>query len=159
MSESTGGVRESIAGFQADEPQGQRDPQQYDDTSVKGVWADLGSTFGGVLLLLSAAFQLLHGTAAVANGDLYAGDSPYLYGFDMTWWGWTHIGVGLLSAIVAIGILRRASWGQVSGIIVAALSMIANFAFIPHYPLWSLVVMAVDALVIWALLTQLRDYQ
>jgi hypothetical protein len=70
-------------------------------------------------------------------------------------WGAIHLVIAVLSAVVAVGVLTRRSWGQVCGAIVAGLSMLINFAFLPHYPLWSMVVIALEALVIWALLTQL----
>jgi hypothetical protein len=130
--------------------------EQY-DRQTKGLWADLVSTFGGVLLLISGAFEILQGLAAITNQDLYSAGSDYLYKFDMTVWGWVHVVIGVLSAIVAVGVLARRSWGQITGVVIAGLSMIANFAFIPRYPLWSLIVIAVDALVVWALLTQLGD--
>ena len=136
----------------------QNTPTQY-DYSTKGAWADLASTFGGVLLLATACFGFLQGASAVANDDLYSSGSAYLYEFDMTVWGWTHIVIAVLSAVVAVGILARKSWGQVTGVIVCGLSMIANFAFIPRYPLWSLIVIAVNVLVVWALTIQLKDYK
>ena len=136
-----------------------RRSSSQDDYSTKGIWADLLSTFGGVLLLIGAFMELLQGLSAISNDDLYSQGSDYLYQFNMQVWGVVHLVIAVLSAIVAVGVLARKSWGQISGVIVAGLSMIGNFAFIPHYPLWSLIVIALDALVIWALLTQLGRYK
>lgn len=130
-------------------------PSQTWDYSTKGSWADVVATFAGVFLILSAGMEILHGAAAIQNGDLYAAGHSYLYQFNMTTWGWIHISIGVLSAAAAIGILLRRSWGQISGLVITGLSMIANFAFIPHYPIWSIIVIAFDLLVMWALLAQL----
>jgi hypothetical protein len=130
-------------------------PKDQYDYSTKGLWADVVGTFAGVFLILSGIFEVLNGAAAIADPDFYAEGHPYLYRLNMTAWGSIHLAIGVLSFVAAIGILRRASWGQISGVIIAGLSAIANFAFIPHYPLWSFVVIGVDVLVIWALLTQL----
>jgi hypothetical protein len=121
-----------------------------------GFMTDVISMFAGVLLLVAAGFSILQGAAAIANGDIYAAGSDYLYDFNMTVWGWVYLVLGVLGLIVAIGVLRRTSWGQVSGMIIAGLSALANFASLPHYPLWAISVIAVDLLIIYALSTQLK---
>lgn len=123
--------------------------------STKGAWADVVGTFAGVLLLMAGGFGMLQGASAVANDALYSQGSDYLYNFDMTAWGWVHLVLGAIGIAVAVGILMRRSWAQVSGMIVAGLSMLANFAFIPHYPFWAITIIAINVLVIWALSTQL----
>lgn len=117
---------------------------------------DLVSMFAGVMLLISAAFGIIQGISAIANGDLYAAGSDYLYTFNMAFWGWTHLVIGVLCLAVAVGILVGASWGQVVGMIIAGISALANFAFLPHYPLWAITIIAVDVLVIRALAVQLE---
>lgn len=134
-------------------------PQEPGDYTTRGAWADVVGTFAGVLLLAAGAFGALQGASAVANDDLYSQGSEYLYDFDMTVWGWIHVTIGLASIVVAVGILMRRSWGQVTGMIVAGLSMVANFAFLPHYPFWALVLIAINVLIVWALSTQLAHYR
>ena len=129
------------------------------DYSAKGAVADVTSTFAGVLLILAALFDMLQGASAVANDDLYSAGSPYLYDMNMTTWGWVHIVLGVIGLVVAVGILARKGWGQVTGIVVAGLGMITNFAAIPHYPVWAIIVMGFYVLVIWALTTQMRHYR
>jgi hypothetical protein len=133
---------------------------RYDiDYSTRGLAADVTATFAGVLLMIASFFDILQGASAVANDDLYAQGSEYLYKFDMTAWGWIHVVIGVLGVAVSIGILRRAGWGQVTGIIVAGLSMLTNFAFLPVYPVWGAFIIGFNALVIWALCVQMRKYQ
>ena len=129
------------------------------DDSTKGMFADVTATFGGVLLLLASFFDILQGGSAVANDDLYAQGSDYLYKFDMTAWGWVHVILGVLGVAVAIGILVRAAWGQITGIMVASLSALTNFAFLPFYPVWSAFIIGFNAVVIWALCSQLKNYR
>ena len=75
----------------------------------------------------------------------------YIYTFDLTAWGWIHLLIGL--ALVAIGIclLLGQGWAQVAGIVVAAISALINFTWLPYSPLWAILVIAVDLLIIWAL--------
>jgi hypothetical protein len=129
------------------------------DDSTRGFFADLTATFAGVLLLIASLFDVLQGGSAVANDDLYAQGSEYLYKFDMTTWGWIHIILGVLGVAVAVGILLRAAWGQLTGIMVASLSMLTNFMFLPAYPVWSAFIIGFNAIVIWALCTQLKGYR
>jgi hypothetical protein len=109
------------------------------------------------MLLVTASLEVLQGVEALRNDQLLVTGADQVYEVDLTVWGWVHVVLGLLMAAVAVGILRRSSWGLVTGLVVAGLSMLANFAFLPHYPWWALVVIGFDALVVWALCTQLRE--
>jgi hypothetical protein len=130
----------------------------YDDTSTGGMVA-LGVTgFAGVILATVAAFQILEGIAAIADDKVYVSGIKYSYEFDITTWGWIHLILGIIGVAVGIGILMSQPWAFLSGIVVAVLSCLSNFAFLPYYPIWSLVILAFNALVIWALCRQLgRD--
>ena len=123
--------------------------------STKGALADFTAMFAGVMLLISAGFEILQGMSAIANDDLYAAGSDYLYKFDMTTWGWVHVVVGVLTAAVGVGVLAGKSWAWLCGIIVVSFAMITNFAVLPHYPFWSLVLIAFNGVIIWALCMQL----
>jgi hypothetical protein len=129
------------------------------DYSTRGFVADFASTFAGVLLIVTASMDILQGVSAIANDDLYSQGSDYLYKFDMTVWGWVHVVLGAIAIAIAVGILMRKGWGQVGGLIVAGLGILTNFAALPHYPLWAIVVIAFYGLVIWALSTQMKSYR
>ena len=133
---------------------------RYDiDYSTKGFVADMTATFAGVLLIVTALLDILQGASAIANDDLFSQGSDYLYKFDMDVWGWIHVVLGVISIAVAIGILKRVGWGQVGGMIVAGLGILTNFAALPHYPIWSMIVIAFYALVIWSLSAQMKNYR
>ncbi|GAA1793158.1 hypothetical protein GCM10009795_043490 [Nocardioides hankookensis] len=129
------------------------------DYSTRGMFADFTATFAGVLLVIAGGFDVLQGLSAIANDDLYAAGSEYLYKLDMTVWGTVHLVIGIVGIVVGVGITVRASWAPVCGMVVAGLAMLTNFAFLPFYPFWGIVIIAFNALVIWALSVQLRDYQ
>jgi len=77
---------------------------------------------------------------------------------DTTAWGWVHALVGVVGLGVGIAIVTAHTLGYLAGIGVAFLGAVANFAFLPYYPLWSLLIIAFNVLVIWALCTQVvRD--
>ncbi|SDT26084.1 hypothetical protein SAMN04489812_4842 [Microlunatus soli] len=126
------------------------------DLSAKSTAAFTGTIFGGTMLITAGLFQVLQGIAAIARDKVYVTGLDYSYAFDLTAWGWIHLVIGVFSLVVGGGVLISKSWALVAGVILAGLSALANFAFMPYYPLWSLLTVAFDVFVIWALCTQLR---
>jgi hypothetical protein len=113
------------------------------------------TAFAGVMLTTLAVFQILQGIAAVAKDKVYVKGIDYTYQFDITQWGWIHIVVGAAGVAIGLGILAGQTWGRIAGIAVAVVAALTNFAFLPYYPLWSIVIIAFSAFVIWALCTQM----
>jgi hypothetical protein len=113
------------------------------------------STFAGAMLAIVAIFQILEGIAAIAKDDIYVRGIDYTYEFDVTAWGWVHLIVGVIALGTGIGVVVGQTWAYVTGVVIAFLSALANFAFLPHYPVWSIVVIAFDVLVVWALCTRI----
>ena len=66
-------------------------------------------------------------------------------------WGWIHLLLGVLVGLAGVAVIRGQAWGRFTGIALAAVSLIANFLFLPHYPLWSIILIALDVAIIWAL--------
>ena len=121
------------------------------DSSTKGVWAYGIAAFGGVMLVVLGLLQFLQGLSAALNDDVFVKGADYVYSIDLTAWGWIHMIIGAIAAGVGLCILYGQTWARAVGILIAVLSAASSFAFLPYYPYWSLVVIAVDILVIWAL--------
>ncbi|PRZ03255.1 hypothetical protein BCE75_11468 [Isoptericola sp. CG 20/1183] len=107
--------------------------------------------FAAVMMMLAGSFQAVAGLVGIFQDDFYVTTSNYLLRLDTTTWGWIHLLLGVLVLLVGFAVLSGRTWGRVVGIGLASLSALANFIFIPYYPVWSLVVIAVDVFVIWAL--------
>jgi hypothetical protein len=120
-------------------------------------WASGLSVFAGSMMIIVGVWEALTGFAAIVHDDLYVAAPNYIYSFDLTAWGWLHLLLGVLVAGAGFGVLRGQLWGRIIGIAGASLSMMANFLFIPYYPIWSLLIIALDVAVIWALVTHSRD--
>jgi hypothetical protein len=67
--------------------------------------------------------------------------------------GWIHLGVGAVVFTAGVCLILGQLWARVLGVILALISAVENFLFIPYYPVWSLIVIAVDVFIIWALVT------
>lgn len=117
-------------------------------------WVTGGVVFAGVLMLCSGILAVLQGIAALASDDVYARVGTYVYELNLTGWGWIHVILGALVALTGLGLLKGASWARFVGIFLASLSLIAQFLFLPYLPVWSVVMMAIDVFVIWALASQ-----
>lgn len=117
-----------------------------------------GTTFAAAILLLVASFlAIFQGIAAIANDDLFVVGVKYTYEFDLTAWGWIHLIFGVLGVLVAAGLMTGAVWARATAIVLAAISIVINFLWLPQYPLWSIVIIALDLIVIWAVATWKND--
>jgi hypothetical protein len=113
--------------------------------------------FAGVMMIVAGGFQTLAGLVALFEDEFYVRTPNYLLEFDATTWGWIHLLLGLLVLFAGLAVLKGQVWGRTIGVILAVLSLFANFAFIPYYPFWSMLIIAVDIFVIWALTAHGRD--
>lgn len=129
----------------------------YDVGSPKNDFAYGVTILAGTLLTMVAVFQILQGIAAIANDTVFVRGLSYTYKFDVTAWGWIHLAVGLVGLGTGIGIVMRQPWGWIMGILVAGISTVSNFMFLPYYPFWSIVVIGIDVLIIWALCSQIAN--
>ncbi|MFD9338736.1 hypothetical protein ACFWBF_30755 [Streptomyces sp. NPDC060028] len=116
-------------------------------------WATGGTTFAGVLMAVMGVFSIFEGIVALAKDDVYVPIGDYTFKFDLTAWGWIHLILGIVVVAVGVGILKGAEWGRVAGIVLAALSVLLHFLWLPYQPLWALIAIAIGVFVIWALCT------
>ena len=114
-------------------------------------WANGAIIFAAALLLLIGSFQIVAGLVAILDDDFYVVTRNYTFDLDTTAWGWIHLLVGILLVVTAWGLGSGQAWARVTGIVLAIVSAIENFFFIPYYPWWSILVIAFDVWVIWAL--------
>ncbi|UPW07278.1 hypothetical protein M1C59_14410 [Gordonia terrae] len=113
-----------------------------------------GTTFAAAVLLLTAALLgLFQGIAAAANDDLIVVGPQYTYQLDLTTWGWIHIIAALIGVLIAVGLFTGATWARAAAVVIAAVSIVVNFLWLPYYPWWSILVIALDIVVIWAVTT------
>ena len=109
--------------------------------------------FAGVMMILAGVFQAIDGLIALFNDELYVvRPSGLVVNIDYTAWGWTHLLIGILLIAAGYAVFSGKVWGRTLGVIAAILSAIVNFAFLPAYPIWSLIIITVDVLVIYALI-------
>jgi hypothetical protein len=120
-------------------------------------WAAGLILFAGLMMIMVGIWQALQGLIAIFENEFYVATRNYLFQFDATTWGWIHLLVGLLVAFAGWGLLSGRTWARVVAITLAVLSAIANFLWLPYYPFWSMLIIAVDIFVIWAIAAHGRE--
>ncbi len=113
-------------------------------------WAASGITFAATMLILIGIFQAISGLSAIFDDQFYVVGANYAFDLDVTAWGWVHLIIGLLLLTAGWGLFSGSTWGAAMAIFVASLSAVANFFFIPYYPFWAILIIALDVWVIWA---------
>jgi hypothetical protein len=114
--------------------------------------------FAGVAMVMIGAFHVFQGLVALFNDDFYVVGQEWIFEFDLTIWGWIHLIAGVVVAVAGFFVFNGAVWARAVGIAVAAVSALLNFMWLPYYPIWSLIIIALDVLVIWALSVHGRDF-
>src|SRR5262249_41269072 len=107
--------------------------------------------FAGCMMLLMALFHFFEGLAAVTRGSFYAAVPNYAFKVDITAWGWIQIVLSIVVAAAGIYLFMGKLWARIIAIIVALVSAVTNFLSIPYYPLWSILLVVLSLLVIWAI--------
>jgi hypothetical protein len=113
-------------------------------------WAVGFILFAAIMMIMVGVFQAIQGLVGIFENEFYVATRNYLFQFDATTWGWTHLLLGLVMAFAGWGLLSGRTWARTVAIILAVLSAVANFLFIPYYPFWSLLLITLDIFVIWA---------
>ncbi|MFD4788688.1 hypothetical protein ACFWN1_16840 [Streptomyces sp. NPDC058459] len=115
--------------------------------------AEGGAVFAGVLMLVNGILHIFQGISAIAADDVYARINAYVYKINLTGWGWILLVAGVIVVATGAGVLMGAAWARVVGIVITSLGLILQFLFLPYAPIWSLILIAIDFFVIWALAT------
>ncbi|WP_442812945.1 DUF7144 family membrane protein [Streptomyces sp. NBC_01343] len=111
-----------------------------------------GSTvLAAALMIFGGAMALFEGIAAVAKDDLFLSTRHYVFEFSLEGWGWVHLILGIIVILAGCAVLTGALWARFLGVFVAGLGAIANFLWIPYYPIWATVLVAVNLFIVWAL--------
>jgi hypothetical protein len=141
----TGGTYQEQAGY-ADQPRYGAEPPS--------AGAAAGTVLAAVLMMLGGIWEFLAGLAVVIKQGFFAPVSnTYAYHWNVTSWGWTQLALGAVVFAAGVCVLLGMTWARVVGVILASFSAISAFMFLPYYPVWSIILVAVDVYIIWALVS------
>jgi uncharacterized YccA/Bax inhibitor family protein len=107
--------------------------------------------FAAIMMIVLGIFGVFEGLAAIIKSGFYHVPPNYYVNINASGWGWIHLIISIIVILAGFALFQGATWARVVGIFMASVSAIANFLFIPYYPIWSLLIITLDILVIWAL--------
>jgi hypothetical protein len=105
-------------------------------------------TMAGVLIMLAGFFNVADGAVAIYNSHYF---SSHLVFGDLTSWGWAMLILGIIAFLTGLAILAGQAWAVYLGIVLAMLNAIGQLLNLPAYPVWSIIIIAVDVMVIYGL--------
>jgi hypothetical protein len=113
--------------------------------------------FASTMMILIGTFHVIAGIGGIAEDDLFVATPNYILEFDVTTWGWIHLLMGLIIGFAGFSLFSGAVWARTVGVLLAGLSAIAGFAWMPYYPIWGIIFVVTAVSVIWALTAHGRD--
>ena len=113
--------------------------------------------FAAVIMMIVGVFHAFYGMTAILKDAFFADPPNQLLNINVSTWGWIHLIVGIVVFVAGYSLLSGAVWARTVGVILAAVSAVANFVAIPYYPVWAIVMLTLDIFVIWALTVHGRD--
>ena len=137
------------------QPKGAAKPMSTNDTPRSGLAVGF-IVFAGVTMIMIGALQAIQGLVALFNDDFYVVGQKWVFEFDLTTWGWIHLLVGV-SCWSPGSSSSRAPSGLGSGHRGRRDQRRAELHVAAYYPIWSLIIIALDVFVIWALSVHGRD--
>ena len=117
--------------------------------------------FAGWLMIIMGALDFFEGLIAVIRGNYYVLTANQIIVFDMRTWGWVTLGWGIVIALVGFGVLAGSGFARWFAIVVASLNFIVELGWVGSsaYPLWSIAILALNVIILYALIVHWRDFE
>jgi hypothetical protein len=132
---------------------------EFPNETRPSAWAVGWTFFAATMMIMIGVFHAIAGLIAIFDDEFYVTTRDYVFQFDTTGWGWIHLILGIVVAVSGGLLLTGSVFARTIGVILAMVSMAAGFAWIPYYPIWGVIIVAMAVSVIWALTAHGRDIQ
>ncbi len=115
------------------------------------------TALAGILMLMLGGWWIIAGLVAIVNDDFYVVTQEWIFEFSTTSWGWIHLILGIVVLFAGLGVFSAAVWARTVGVILAAISGLVGFAWLPYFPVWGILFVTLSVFTIWALTVHGRD--
>lgn len=115
-------------------------------------------SFAGIVAFVVGVFNVIDGLVALFRSDYYLVTSQDILVFNFTAWGWIWLILGLSQIIIGAGLLTGQAWARAAGVAMAVLVAVGQIAFLRAFPVWSVIVIAMCVLLVWALTARTHGY-
>jgi len=131
--------------------------QVHRDIAQPSGWVGM-VVFGGLMMIVAGTFHAMAGLVGLFNDSYWLVPSQNLVvTVDYTTWGFVHLVIGVLAIAAGAGILAGQAWARATGVVLAVISALVNIAFLAAFPLWAMLIIALDVLVIYALVAHGKE--
>jgi len=113
--------------------------------------------FAAIMMIVLGSITVIDGLVALLNHDWYAVRQSDLLIWNFTAWGWVWLIGGAVTVLAGLGVLTGQIWARAVGVLLAGLNLLAQLVFISAYPVWSVLIIAIDVVVIYALTAHGRE--
>jgi hypothetical protein len=120
-------------------------------------WAIGWTAFAGIMMIMMGILWVISGLVAVFNDEFYVVTQNWIFQFDVSTWGWIHLILGAVILASGFGLFSGAVWARIVGVIIAVISGLVAFTWLPYYPVWGIIFIVISIGVIWALTVHGRD--
>ena len=120
-------------------------------------WAIGWTAFAGFMMIMMGGWWIIGGIVAILNNQFYVVTQNWIFQFDVTTWGWVHLIIGIVILLAGFSLFSGAVWARTVGVILALVAGLAAFAWLPYYPVWAVLYIAMSVGVVWALTAHGRD--
>lgn len=120
-------------------------------------WAIGWTAFAAILMIMMGFWWILTGFVAILSSEFYAVTQKWIFQFDVSTWGWIHLILGIVILASGCGLFLGAVWARIVGVILAVVAGLLAFGWLPYYPVWAILFVAISVAVIWALTVHGRD--
>jgi hypothetical protein len=122
-------------------------------------WAVGWTMFASIMMIVMGFWWIITGIVAIAKDEFFVITQEWVFEFDVTAWGWIHLILGIVILAAGFGLYTAQVWARTVGVIIAAIAALVAFAWMPYYPIWGIIFVAVSVAVIWALTAHGRDIE
>lgn len=126
---------------------------QVENGATRQMLSSGGAFAAAALLLTSGLLTFLVGVFALSANDLVVSGPGYQYTFQVSGWGWVNTLTGTVLALTAVGLFLGVTWARAVAIVVTCLAIVVTFLWMPDYPVGSVVLIALDIIVVWGVAT------
>jgi hypothetical protein len=120
-------------------------------------WAVGLTALAGFLMLMLGSWWIIAGFVGIVNDDFFVVTQEWIFEFSTTSWGWTHLILGIVVLLAGFGLFTGAVWARTVGVILAVISGLVAFAWLPWYPVWAILFVTLSVFTVWALTAHGRD--
>lgn len=126
-------------------------PRTQPTSTERSGWAIGWTAFAAMMMVIQGFWWLIAGLHRRVNDSFYVAGEEYIFQFDTTTWGWVHLLLGVVILVAGLSLFTGAVWARTVGVITAVIAMLVAYAWLPRYPIFAILLIAVSAAVVWAL--------